>query len=187
MEYTGKFLTEKGKDLAYLLRHDKAAFKAGKIDSNGWRSTKELLDHGFTSQLLDTIVKTNEKKRYEFNEDKTLIRARQGHSIPVDVDLKETTPPDTLYHGTAARLKDVIFEDGLKKMSRLHVHLSEDVETAKTVGLRHAKATREVAVFVINTKKMYEDGIVFYKSNNNVWLTEYVDPKYIKCIGTFII
>jgi len=120
-------------------------------------------------------VKTNNKQRYEYNEDETLIRARQGHSINVDVNLSESTPPDILYHGTATRFLDSILEKGIVKGNRLHVHLSKDEETATTIGARHGKPY----VLKIDAKKMYEDGIKFYLSNNNVWLTDFVDVKYI--------
>lgn len=165
-----------GKQLSFLLRHDSEAFSNGLIDKHGWRKVSELVkDHNYTKDLLDDIVKTNNKQRYEYNEDETLIRARQGHSIKVDVNLSEITPPDILYHGTATRFLDSILEKGIVKGNRLHVHLSKDEETATTVGARHGKPY----VLKIDAKKMYEDGIKFYLSNNNVWLTDFVDVKYI--------
>ena len=105
-------LVNKGKQLALMLRHDKDAFAKGKIDNNGWRDVAEIMTFGFTQELLDEIVLTNNKKRFEYNSDKTKLRARQGHSIPVDVGLKETTPPDILYHGTATRFVDSIKDKG---------------------------------------------------------------------------
>ena len=126
-------------------------------------------------ELLDEIVETNNKKRYEYSEDKTKIRARQGHSINVDVELKETTPPGILYHGTAETTVPAIMKEGIKKGSRLHVHLSQTEETAVNVGKRHGKP----AVLRINAKQMSEDGIKFYLSNNGVWLTDFVSLKYI--------
>lgn len=165
-----------GKQLSFLLRHDSEAFSNGLIDKHGWRKVSELVkDHKYTKDLLDDIVKTNNKQRYEYNEDKTLIRARQGHSINVDVNLSESTPPDILYHGTATRFLDSILEKGIVKGNRLHVHLSKDEETATTIGARHGKPY----VLKIDAKKMHEDGIKFYLSNNNVWLTDFVDVKYI--------
>lgn len=170
-------LITKGKELAFLLRHDKDAYNEGKIDKKGWRSVKDLIqNHGYTKDLLKEIVDTNEKKRYEFDSSGTKIRARQGHSIPVDVDLKETLPPDLLYHGTTGRFLDPIKKEGIISKSRLYVHLSYDQETAKNVGSRHGKPI----ILVIDSKKMREDGIKFYLSTNDVWLTEKVDPKYIK-------
>lgn len=165
-----------GKQLSFLLRHDSEAFSNGLIDKHGWRKVSELVkDHNYTKDLLDDIVKTNNKQRYEYNEDETLIRARQGHSIKVDVNLSEIIPPDILYHGTATRFLDSILEKGIVKGNRLYVHLSKDEETATTVGARHGKPY----VLKIDAKKMYEDGIKFYLSNNNVWLTDFVDVKYI--------
>ena len=162
--------------LAFLLRHDKNAFDAGLIDSNGWRNVSELVkEHGYTKQILEEIIDTNDKKRYEFNLDKSKIRARQGHSIPVDVDLKETVPPPVLYHGTATRFLDSIYEKGIVSGSRLYVHLSSNEETAKKVGMRHGIPY----ILKVDTEKMHEDGYKFYISNNMVWLTEKVPTKYI--------
>ena len=166
-----KILVKKGKELSFLLRHDKDY----EFDEHGYREVNDLVkNHNFTIELLNEIVETNDKKRYEFNSDKTKIRARQGHSINVDVELKEMTPPDILYHGTATRFLDSIYDKGIIKGSRNHVHLSKDEETAIKVGQRHGKPF----VLKIDTKKMNEDGIKFYLSNNDVWLTDFVDKKY---------
>ena len=165
-------IISKGKRLAFLLRHDEEY----QFDEHGWREVSDLIaNHGYTMELLDEIVETNNKKRYEFSEDKTKIRARQGHSINVDVELKETTPPDILYHGTAETTVPTILKEGIVKGNRLHVHLSQTEETAVNVGKRDDKPY----VLRINTKQMSEAGIKFYLSNNGVWLTDYVSPKYI--------
>ena len=165
-------LITKGKELAFLLRHDKDY----KFDEHGWREVDDLLkNHGYTIEMLDEIVETNNKKRFEFSENRKLIRARQGHSVDVDVDLQEITPPDVLYHGTATRFLDSIMEGGINSGTRLHVHLSEDPDAATNVGQRHGKPV----VLIVDAKKMFNDGIKFYLSNNNVWLTKFVDKKYI--------
>ena len=127
-------IVQKGKHLAYLLRHDKEALEQGKIDEHGWRLVEELVGLGFTREELDEIVATNNKQRYEYSADGSKIRARQGLSIAVDVDLKETTPPDVLYHGTATRFLESIYKDGLLAGGRLYVHLSADEATAINVG-----------------------------------------------------
>lgn len=172
MKYSKKHLEERGKELAFLLRHDKDY----KFDEHGWRTVDDLIqNHNYTMDELEEIVETNNKKRYEFSKDKTLIRARQGHSVNVDVELKETTPPDVLYHGTAERFLKSIFEKGILKGERLYVHLSDNADTALTVGKRHGKP----AVLCVNAKSMCTDGKKFFLSSNGVWLTEHVDPKYI--------
>ena len=131
-------IIRKSKRLAFLLRHDEEY----QFDEHGWREVSDLIaNHGYTMELLDEIVKTNIKKRYEYSEDKSKIRARQGHSINVDVELKETTPPDILYHGTAETMVPAILKEGIIKVSRLHVHLSQTEETAVNVGKRHGKPT----------------------------------------------
>lgn len=172
-----KEMTRKGKHLAFLLRHDKEALDNGLIDRNGWRKVSELIkNQGYTRELLDGIVETNNKQRYEYNGDKSKIRARQGHSINVDVGLIDTIPPSTLYHGTSTKALESIYKQGIIKGGRLYVHLSKDEETALKVGSRHGTPY----VLVIDSEQMYKDGVKFYLSNNGVWLTDYVDTKYIK-------
>lgn len=129
-------IIRKGKRLAFLLRHDKDY----QFDEHGWREVSDLIaNHGYTMELLDEIVETNNKKRYEYSEDKSKIRARQGHSVNVDVELKEVIPPDILYHGTAETTLSAIMNEGIIKGGRLHVHLSQTEETALNVGKRHGK------------------------------------------------
>ena len=167
-----KDLVSRGKQLSFLLRHDKNY----KFDDHGYRTVQDLIDnYGYSIEELDAIFETNDKKRYEYNEDKSLIRARQGHSVNVDVDLKEMVPPDILYHGTATRFYSDILKEGIKKMNRQYVHLSDNYTTAVSVGSRHGSAI----VLTIDAKKMVNDGCKFYLSNNGVWLTDYVKPDYI--------
>lgn len=165
-------LIQQGKKLSYLLRHDTSyAF-----DEHGWREVSDLVaNHGFTMEELHEIVAANNKQRYEFSEDMTRIRARQGHSIQVDVELAEAIPPDVLYHGTAKEYADSIMKQGILKGHRLYVHLSPTVETAIKVGQRHG----EPVVLVIDAKRMHEEGIKFFLSRNGVWLIDFVDSKYI--------
>lgn len=167
-------IIRKGKHLAFLLRHDKEAFEDGKIDKHGWRQVSELAKLGYERSLLNEIVTTNNKQRYEYSLDGRKIRARQGHSIPVDVELKEATPPDILYHGTATKFLESIYKNGILPGTRLYVHLSSDEETAIIVGSRHGKPF----VIKIDWQKMLADGCKFHLSNNGVWLTERVLPEY---------
>lgn len=125
------------------------------------------------------MAKIDNKQRYSFNQDKTLIRANQGHSIPVDVELKEQDPPELLYHGTADTFLKDIMAEGLKSMSRLYVRLSKDIETANKVGKRHGSPV----ILRVLSGKMNQDGIKFYISENGVWLTKKVDVKYLDQIN----
>lgn len=155
-----------------MLRHDKDY----SFDKHGWREVFDLIkNHHYTMQELEEIVETNDKKRYEFSDDKKKIRARQGHSINVDVELEEKTPPDILYHGTATKFLESIYKNGINSGNRLYVHLSNDEDTAKKVGSRHGTPY----VLKIDANKMFNDGNKFYLSNNDVWLTKFVDKKYI--------
>lgn len=172
MDTHAAHLIHQGKKLSYLLRHDKSY----DFDEHGWREVSDLVaNHGFTMEELREIVDTNNKQRYEFSENMTRIRARQGHSIQVDVELAEVTPPDVLYHGTAKKFADSIMKQGILKGKRLYVHLSTTIEMATKVGERHGEPT----VLAIDAKRMHEDGIKFFLSRNGVWLTEFVDAKYI--------
>ena len=129
---------------------------------------------------LEEIVRTDDKQRYAFNDSKTRIRANQGHSVPVDVELTECEPPELLYHGTGEKYVDSILKHGLIPKTRLYVHLSKDVETAKLVGLRHGTPV----VFTVQSGEMYRHGARFYRSENGVWLTERVPSQYLSwCDG----
>ena len=161
-------LIKQGKKLSYLLRHDKSF----PLDEHGWREVSDLVaNHGFTLEELREIVATNNKQRYEFSEDMTRIRAKQGHSIQVDVEPAEATPPDELYHGTAKAFVKAITSQGIQKGKRLYVHLSTTIDTATKVGERHG----EPVVLVIDAKQMHENGIKFFHSRNDVWLTDFVE------------
>lgn len=168
-------LIRKGKQLSFLLRHDTEY----RFDEHGYREVQDLVqNHGFTKDEIVELVETNDKQRYEFNDDKSKIRARQGHSVNINIDLKETLPPDVLFHGTATRFLPSIKEKGILKMSRNYVQLTENLDIAMEVGKRHGKPV----ILAVDTKTMREDGVKFYLSNNNVWLTEFVDSKYIPAI-----
>ncbi|KIC61832.1 RNA 2'-phosphotransferase [Chryseobacterium taiwanense] len=169
------------KFISLVLRHKPEIINLN-LDENGWAIVDELITkskrdshQGFTFEELEEIVETNDKKRFIFNEDKTKIRANQGHSIDIDLALKPQQPPEFLYHGTAQANLDSILEKGIEKRSRQHVHLSQDKETATKVGMRHGKPI----ILIIKTQEMFDDGIEFYLSENNVWLTDFVDAKYI--------
>lgn len=155
------------------------------LDEHGWANVEELLNginetgRKIDMDILEEIVSTDNKQRYSFNQDKTMIRANQGHSIPVDVELKELQPPDILYHGTATRFLDDILNDGLKPMKRLYVHLSKDIQTASKVGKRHG----DPVILKVYSGDMYKDGYKFYLSENGVWLTKKVDMKYFEIMN----
>ena len=174
MKNTSKFIS-------LILRHKPEVIGIS-LDEHGWADVEELLNgvnrsegHFLDMEALEEIVRTDEKQRYSFNFDHTLIRANQGHSIPVDVELEEKTPPDILWHGTGEKYVSSIDEQGLIPKSRLYVHLSSDVETAKKVGSRHGKPV----IYQVDCRKMTEDGFRFYLSANKVWLTKAVPPQYL--------
>lgn len=169
------------KFLSLILRHSPETIHL-KLDQNGWADVQELITKSNKNrkaldfETLQHVVETNDKKRFAFNEDLTKIRANQGHSITIDLELQPQTPPDELYHGTVAKFMDAILKGGLQKMSRQHVHLSKDKETAIKVGSRRGVPQ----ILKINANQMTKDGYVFYCSDNGVWLTDEVPPKYIQ-------
>lgn len=172
-----KELIKKSKYLTKLLRHEPEDLE---IDKNGWVKTKDVIRKLTLSfQDLEKIVETDDKNRFSFDIHKKRIRANQGHSIDVDVELKEIVPPDILYHGTSSKYIDSIYKTGLEKRKRNHVHLSKDIETAEKVGKRHGG---NLIILEIDSKKMYEEGVKFFISENKVYLVEKVEKKYLKII-----
>lgn len=176
-------LTEISKYMAMLLRHKPEKGNL-KLDKEGYTDVESLLkalDIDFDT--LEQIVVNDSKQRYSFNKDKTRIRANQGHSVSnVHIHFKEYTPTKPLYHGTALKYKDGINKKGLISMNRQYVHLSQDIETAKSVGMRHAKNIGNLIIFEIDCKNMIKDGYKFFISDNNVVLTERVPKKYLKLV-----
>ena len=164
--------------ISLILRHKPETIGIT-LDEHGYANVDELIKGvNIDFETLEKIVKEDKKGRYSFNEEKTKIRANQGHSIDVDVELEVKTPPDVLYHGTATKYEQSINSIGLIPKTRLYVHMTEDLEVAKATGVRHGK----LIVYQIDAKKMNGDGILFYKSVNNVWLTKDVETKYLKRI-----
>lgn len=173
-------LVRLGKFLSRILRHRPTAIGLT-LDGQGWARVDDLLRqanrHGvpLTHELLLTVVQQNDKQRFALSVDGALIRASQGHSLAVDLDLPPLTPPTLLYHGTASRFLDSIRSQGLKPGGRQYVHLSLDKAAAANVGARHGQPV----VLTVLAGRMHEDGHLFYLSANGVWLTAHVPPAYL--------
>lgn len=175
-----KQLKHISKLLSLVLRHEPEHIGLI-LDNEGWAHVPELIEKinqkGIRLDMatLQIIVDTNDKKRFSFNDDKTRIRASQGHSIEIELNLAAQIPPAVLFHGTADKNLAAIRENGLHKMDRQHVHLSAHEETAWKVGQRHGKPV----ILVIQALAMHEQGNKFYLSDNGVWLTDHVPPAFI--------
>lgn len=178
-------MTEKEKKhiskfLSLVLRHQPELIGLA-LDENGWADVSELIQAAatkevpFTQAQLEEIVATNDKKRFAFNADHSRIRASQGHSIDVELQLVPQQPPDLLYHGTVEKFVDSIMAQGLQKMERHHIHLSSSIATATQVGSRRGQPV----ILTIQAAQMQKDGYLFFKSENGVWLTDMVPPQYI--------
>lgn len=169
-----------GKFLSLLLRHKPESIGLS-LDANGWADVDELIHlvnksgRTLTFDLLSEVVANNDKQRFIFNDDKTRIRANQGHSIEIELGLPPIPPPDRLYHGTASRFLESIAQKDLVRGKRQHVHLSKDTETAIKVGKRHGKP----AVLKISAARMHRDGFDFFLAKNGVWLTRKVPVAFI--------
>lgn len=173
-------ITKKSKWLSKHLRHSPERIGIT-LEEGGWVEVDTLLKAAhrnlmmISREQLDEIVEKNDKSRFSFDETGTKIRANQGHSVEVDLQLEPQTPPDVLLHGTGKQNRESIFRDGLVKGRRHHVHLSRDLETATKVGTRHGKPI----VFKVDATGMSRDGFQFFCSDNGVWLTDAVPPQYL--------
>lgn len=178
-----KYHTKLSKFLSLVLRHKPEEIGID-LDSNGWTDVNSLIEkmnsYGkhIDFETLEVILETNNKKRFSFNEDKSLIRANQGHSIEIDLGYKNCIPPKILFHGTGAKYVDNIYKTGIKKKNRHHVHLSKDIETALSVGQRHGKPV----IFEIFAEEMAKEGFEFFESENGVWLTDEIPVTFIRKI-----
>lgn len=172
------------KFMSLVLRHNPSAANI-ELDPYGWAHVWELIISmnikGFEVNLdiLNEIVETNDKKRFVLSEDGTKIRAAQGHTIKITHNFLKQSPPDVLYHGTPTKNRESILKYGINKGQRHHVHLSDWMATAIKVAQRRSS---DITIFMVSTKEMEKDGIEFFISDNGVWLTHFVDPKYLQVV-----
>lgn len=175
-------LENNSKLMAYILRHKPEKFSI-QLETEGWALIEDLVEntksneHALTRAIIEEVVATDEKGRYQLSEDGLKVRAVQGHSTK-QVDIKysvSAVPPVVLYHGTAAKNKDSILKHGIQSMNRQYVHLSDDIDTATEVGRRHGVPT----VALVDCKAMLKDGHKFALAPNGLWLVDEVPPKYI--------
>ena len=177
-------LTAISKYLSFVLRHKPQAIGL-ELDPNGWARVDELIacaardGRKLTPELIAEVVATDPKQRYALSEDGARIRANQGHSVDVDLQLQEEEPPAVLFHGTARASLEAILAHGLKPMQRHHVHLSVDEPTAHAVGRRYG----EPVILRVDCAAMRVDGHAFFRSENGVWLTDTVPAKYLTIAG----
>ena len=175
-----KEMTKLSKFIALVLRHKPETIGLT-LKADGWVSVYEFIKamneygHPITMVGLKEIIESDWKGRYSLDEKENNIRANQGHSANVEIEFKEVVPPKILYHGTNKGVVDVIFKTGLQKMARHHVHLSLMEGTAVTVGSRRGSPV----VLVVDAEQMYYGNFKFFISENGVYLTDQVPPKYI--------
>ncbi|AKJ31096.1 RNA 2'-phosphotransferase [Caldimonas brevitalea] len=176
-------LTTISKFLSLVLRHQPQSIGLH-LDTAGWAAIDELLARTaaagkpLTRDVLQQVVDTSDKQRFQISADGQHIRANQGHSIKVDLGLAAVPPPDVLYHGTAERFLASILAEGLSKRERHHVHLTEDRKVAASVGRRYG----QLVLLQVDAAQMARDGRLFFRSDNNVWLTDAVPPHYLQVL-----
>jgi putative RNA 2'-phosphotransferase len=176
---TSRFLSE-------ILRHKPE--KIGlQLDAQGWARIDDILSKAptlkgmaLTRTLIDRAVAENDKKRFLISEDGAMIRALQGHSVEVDLQLARAVPPTRLFHGTVENNLPSILKQGLVPMNRHHVHLSADLDTAQRVASR--RQGKKTVLLAVDCKAMLASGCQFYLSENRVWLVDHVAPKFLTCI-----
>ena len=173
-------MIEMSKFLSLVLRHAPETIGLS-LDGAGWAQIDVLLQRANASgitldrKVLNQIVASSDKQRFVFSDDGDRIRANQGHSVQVNLELPPQVPPNWLFHGTASRFLELIRSEGLRPMGRQHVHLSPDEQTARNVGRRHGKP----CVLLVDAQSMHSRGHVFFLSMNGVWLTASVPSEFI--------
>lgn len=173
-------LTSISKFMSLVLRHQPQTIGLT-LDEAGWTSVDELLSKAsatgkrLSRELLNEVVATNDKKRFAFSEDGLRIRASQGHSIDIELGLKQAEPPAVLYHGTTTRFVESVLATGLDKRKRHHVHMTSDISIALSVGQRYGVPV----LLQIDAARMRKDGHLFFQSDNGVWLTDHVPAHYL--------
>ena len=173
-------VTSTSKFLSLVLRHKPETIGVT-LDKSGWVLVESLLQEmarqgrSLSLQQLDFVVESNDKKRFEFDAERRMIRASQGHSVTVELGYEPAVPPGTLYHGTAERFLESINQSGLLKGNRHHVHLHDDISVARQVGLRRGRPV----ILQVDARAMTDSGIEFFRSTNGVWLVETVPPEFL--------
>lgn len=168
------------KFLSLVLRHQPQTIGIT-LDENGWVEIDTLLEGMACSgkrvsrEQLEQVVSNNDKQRFTISDDAVRIRAKQGHSVDVDLGYQAATPPEQLCHGTPGRFVELIRESGLKKMNRHHVHMHADHELATEVGGRRGKPV----LLTIRSLEMHQAGYEFFVTENDVWLTDHVPSEFI--------
>jgi putative RNA 2'-phosphotransferase len=178
-----KSLVKISKYLSKHLRHQPERLGL-RLEAGGWARVEDLLaacrrnNFPISSEELTEVVEQNDKRRFSFDATGAKIRANQGHSVEIDLQLKPSAPPDVLFHGTNEKSVSVILKHGLLKMARHHVHLSTDEKTARSVGARRGKPV----ILAIDAAAMREEGYEFFVSANGVWLVDTVPPKFLRVL-----
>ncbi len=176
-----QYYVDLSKDVSFALRHQPEKCEII-LDEEGYTPIDELLyylnstgKHGeVEKEDLEKITTMFEKKRHEIKDGK--IRAYYGHSFEDKIEKTPVEPPEILYHGTSHEAAEKIMKEGITPQQRQYVHLSKDIKTATSVGLRK---DHHPVLLQVDAKKAYQDGLKFYVGNEDIWLADTIPPQYI--------
>lgn len=158
--------------MSHALRHLPEQYSLT-LDAGGWAEL-EAFSSAMQTTVENVLEIANQDNKQRFTIRDGRIRAAQGHSFPVNLELTTpTTIPRTLWHGTTEEAYEIIRVQGLLPMKRQHVHLSASGDQAVIVGSRRKG---KVIVLQVSTIGIEKDLLV---SENGVWLTNHVPPENI--------
>ncbi|NIN53194.1 MAG: RNA 2'-phosphotransferase [Nitrososphaeria archaeon] len=165
---------------SYLLRHNHQDLE---MDRQGFVSLERLLDKiqkrfSVDKKLIVEALEGSDRRRFEIVRHR--IRALYGHTIPVELELKEDKTVQKLYHGTTSDAACGILRRGLRPMKRQWVHLSPNIELAVLVGLRR---TPNPVVLQIDAEAARKGGVIFYRATNAVYLSANIEPEYVRRVS----
>lgn len=168
--------------MSHALRHAPEEYGLV-LGAEGWVTIDALLD-GLRRQGdewaelsrddVAAMMAKASKQRFEWQDER--IRARYGHSVDARIERSPGRPPDILYHGTTPEVLPEVSRRGLRPMRRQSVHLSEDPEAARMVGLRKG---RDPVVLHVLAGRAHDDGLRFEPAGEGVWLAPGVSPEYV--------
>jgi RNA:NAD 2'-phosphotransferase (TPT1/KptA family) len=164
------------RSLSYLLRHEGREVGLS-IDVEGFAPIEQVAAHlNLSIEEITSVVEHPRELRFQLSDG--YLRALYGHSMDVIIDsVISTESPDVLYHGSSWDHVEEILRGGIRPMSRQKVHLSNSIEEALEVGVRHGNgAVFEVKIHPSNEPMPVADG---------VWVTDPISPSALSLVNPF--
>ena len=164
--------------MSYVLRHNPARYglqtdRHGYVDLEAFFTIARRRYSGMDPAKLRLLIEQGGTGRFEIAG--SLLRARYGHSIPVDPAGEPVAPPARLYYGTEAAHVEACLADGLKPSDRRLVHLSQSIEDALTIARRK---TDRPAVLRVLAEEAAREGITFFREQQ-VYLATDIPARFL--------